>query len=245
MAALLAALQFLTVVPPVARRPFQASELGRAVGYFPLVGLLLGAVLAGAATIMAGTVPGGVRAALLLALWMALTGALHFDGFLDTCDGLFGGRTPADRLRIMRDERVGAFAVAGGVLLLLAKHAALSSLVHPAPALLVAPVVARWAMAVVIVMFPYARSAGLGRAMKDHAGPREALLATVFLAAALVLAGVDPAGPSAMLRGLAGGVVAGGVMLRLALRRLPGLTGDTYGAIAEVVEAAVLIGFSL
>ena len=101
-----AALQFLTVTPPLVRRAFSMPELGRAVGYFPLVGTLLGTLLAAFDWGLAFLFPAGVRAALDLALWVALTGALHLDGFLDACDGLFGGRTVESRLEIMRDEQV-------------------------------------------------------------------------------------------------------------------------------------------
>lgn len=246
MVAMLCALQFLTVIPVPARRPCTAAELGRAVGYFPLVGGLLGALLAAASAVLEGRLPGGVRAALVLGLWVALTGALHLDGFLDACDGLFGGRTAGERLRIMRDERAGAYAVAGGTLLLLTKHAALSGIADPGPALVLAPVVARWAMALAIVLFPYARAEGLGRSLKDHTRPREAWMATVWAAAlAGLLAVLSPDPPGEMLVATLTGLAAGGLLVRVALRRLPGLTGDLYGAVAEVVETAVLVGFCL
>jgi cobyrinic acid a,c-diamide synthase len=163
-----AALQFLTIVPPVVRRPFTELELGRAVGWFGLVGTLLGFALAGADYALGLVFPDSARAALVLAMWVLLTGALHLDGFLDTCDGLFGGRTPDERLRIMRDERVGAFAVIGGVLLLLVKYACLTALAVRWAALLVAVTVARGGLALAIFAFPYARADGAGRWMKDH-----------------------------------------------------------------------------
>ncbi len=118
MTAIWAALRFLTVLPAPGRRPLQAPALGRAVGYFPLVGVILGGLLAAANAAVTGVIPPDVRAVLMVGLGLALTGGLHFDGWLDTCDGLFGGHTPEERLRIMRDEHVGAFAVAGGGLLL-------------------------------------------------------------------------------------------------------------------------------
>ena len=96
-----AALQFLTVVPPVVRRPFTSAELGRAVGWFAFVGLILGAFLAGADLALSLVLPRSVTAAVILVLWVLVTGALHLDGLLDSCDGLFGGRTPEARLRIM------------------------------------------------------------------------------------------------------------------------------------------------
>ena len=106
---------------------------------FPVVGLALGGVLYGLGSGLQLIFPTPVVAVFILAAWLLLTRALHFDGFLDTCDGLFGGFTPERRLEIMRDSRVGAFGVAGGGLLLLAKYAAIISLPHLS-GLLLAPV---------------------------------------------------------------------------------------------------------
>ena len=234
----LAALQFLTVLPPLVRRPLTAEELGRAVGWFAVVGILLGGTLSGADYALGLLFPPGVAAALLLAAWVLATGALHLDGFLDACDGLFGGHTPEARLRIMRDERVGAFAVIGGVLLLLVKYSCLAGLARRGNALIVAPTLARGAMAVAIVAFPYARPDGLGRWMKDHAGWWQA-----------ALAGSAALGTAALMAGWLGlvaltlAVVATAAVAVFVLRRLPGLTGDIYGALCEIVEVLVLLTF--
>lgn len=234
--AFLTALHFLTIIPAGVRREIGARELGRAVGFFPLVGLVLGGVLNLTAWGFALLFPPHLTAVLVLALWVLLTGALHLDGFLDACDGLFGGRTPEARLRIMRDERVGAFALAGGVLLLLAKYAALSTPGFPWQSLLLAPVLGRWAMSLAVVAFPYARAEGTGRAMKDHAGPREVLLAGgVALGVALWVAGWE----GVAVWGLTG--IVTWLSARFTLRRIPGLTGDIYGAMCEVVEVGVLV----
>jgi adenosylcobinamide-GDP ribazoletransferase len=232
----LAALQFLTLAPPLVRRVFEPEELGRAVGYFPLVGALLGALLAGLDMVLARIFPTPVSTVLVIAAWVVFTGALHLDGFLDACDGLFGGHTPEWRLEIMRDERVGAFGLAGGVLLLLLKAAALASAPSQATSLLLAPTLARWAMVLAIVFFPYARPKGLGRAMKEHAGGRQVALATGI---ALVVAWFTGAWLGLAAMALAGITAWAGA--RFALARLPGLTGDLYGAIGETVEIAVLL----
>ena len=238
MVGLLAALQFLTVLPPVVRRPFTPGELGRAVGFFPLIGVLLGGLLAGLAWALSLILPAGVSAALVLLTWIALTGAFHFDGLLDAADGLLGGRSPEARLRIMRDERVGAFAVAAGALILLIKYSALVATALSPFALLVAPTLGRWGMAFSLVVFPYARPEGLGQAMKGHAGWPQVVLAT---GSALIVAGL-----AGGLQGLAAVAVAAvftWAVARFALGRLPGLTGDLYGAICLVVEAVVLVTF--
>jgi adenosylcobinamide-GDP ribazoletransferase len=234
----LAALQFLTITPPLIRRQLAPEELGQAVGWFALVGLLLGAALAGADYALGLLFPSGVTAALLLALWVVATGALHLDGFLDACDGLFGGRSPESRLRIMRDERAGAFAVIGGILLLLVKYSCLTALGDRAMALIVAPTVARWGMSVAVVAFPYARPEGLGRWMKDHAGWGQVFIAslTAFLVATLTARWIGLA--VVALAGVT--TVAGGTWIR---RRLSGLTGDIYGALCELLEALILLAF--
>src|SRR4051812_12514897 len=106
----LAALQFLTITPPIIRRAFSTREMGGAVGWYPFIGLLLGTALTVGAALADRFFPQPVSAALTLSLWVVLTGGLHVDGFLDACDGLLGGSTPERRMEIMRDHRIGAFA---------------------------------------------------------------------------------------------------------------------------------------
>ena len=117
MIPVLTAFQFLTIFPAVIRRAFTAEELGQAVGFFPLVGLAVGGILYGLEFALRLLFPMPLVAVMIVSVWLLLTRALHFDGFLDMCDGLFGGFTPERRLEIMRDSRVGAFGVAGGGLL--------------------------------------------------------------------------------------------------------------------------------
>lgn len=241
MIAFFAAVQFLTIMPPLIRRPFTPAELGRSVAFFPLVGFLIGGILAGLDRAGEWTrLPITVTSALLLMAWMIATGALHLDGLLDTCDGLFGGRTPEDRLRIMRDERVGAFAVIGGILLLLLKFVTVAELpiLQRGTALIMSATVSRFGMTLLIVLFPYGRAEGLGRDMKDHARGMQVIIAAAI--AALVGLLLDH------WHGLLIMVVAGliaWVLGRFALTRLPGLTGDIYGALCEVLEVLVLLAF--
>src|SRR5439155_7026639 len=78
-------------------------------------------VLGGWAALLAERISPTLAAFLVLLLWVIATGALHIDGFCDLCDALFGGPTPEERLQIMKDPHVGAFGLAGVVLLLLGK----------------------------------------------------------------------------------------------------------------------------
>jgi adenosylcobinamide-GDP ribazoletransferase len=244
MTSLLAALQFLLVSPAFIRRPFTAREMGRAVGWYPLIGLLLGGLLALADLLLGLLFPLPVRSALVLALWVVLTGGLHLDGLLDSCDGLLGGFTPERRMEIMRDERVGAYGMAGGALVLLLMFSCLSVIASGRwAALLLACALGRCGISLAVVAWPYARPAGLGRDIKDNARLLQALLAaliTVLAAGALALI-------THSLRPLAALAAAAAVLwlaARFALGRIPGLTGDIYGALNMLAEAAALLVFA-
>ncbi len=234
-----AAVRFLTVVPWGRWEATQPEDLGCAAALFPWVGGLLGlaVVAAHAAVVALGTAP-PLAAAVALAVWVALTGGLHLDGLMDAADGLLGGRTPEHRLEIMRDERVGAFGVLAAVLVLLLKFAALQS--APVAAWVAAAVTGRWALVVLMVAFPYARPRGLGRMWHARVGWRAAVAASAS-AGWLLWALNWPRG------WLAWAAAAAAVVLgaRWALRRLPGLTGDVYGALAEIAEVAVLLTAAL
>ncbi len=232
----LCALQFLTLCPPIIKRAFTGRELGRAVAYYPLVGLLIGLILAASNYGLSLIVPPGLRAALVLTLWVLTSGALHLDGFIDSMDGLFGGFTPPMRLEIMRDERVGAYGLAAGVLNLIIRFSAIAAIPALSPALVLIPILSRWGMAVGLIGFPYAREKGLGREIKNQAHLPQLIIASII---ALIAAGT-----AAAWSGLFGFMIAGlltGLSGLLILRKLPGLTGDTYGAINEMIEIGLLI----
>lgn len=233
-----AALQFLTILPPVVKRPFTPAEMGASLAFYPMVGLLLGVVLVAFRKLTLGVLPTTVSAALTLALWVVLSGALHLDGFLDTCDGLLGGWTPEKRLEILRDEHHGAYALAGGVLLLLTKYSLLATAGFPALALLLAPAYGRWGMSLAVLAFPYQRPQGVGRAIKDGATWREGVVATLWV---LIAASLSFSFQSWIALVVVMVVVWGGA--QLTLRLIPGLTGDIYGALNELAELAVLITF--
>ncbi len=230
-------MQLLTTIPA----PFGPGKAGSGVMFFPLVGLALGLVLAGLDWVLALILPRALVSALLLAALALLTGGLHLDGFLDTCDGLAGHRTAEDRLRIMHDSRAGGIGVVATVILLLVKYVSLNSLPMglTIPALILMPVISRWAMVYSIFAYPYARPAGLGKAFKESTGWPAFLVATL-----IALAVAEALWP---LLGLAGLLLWLSVWLMALLvnaylkGRLGGLTGDTYGAINELAEVTALI----
>jgi adenosylcobinamide-GDP ribazoletransferase len=233
----LAAVAFLTVLPLPGRWRIQPRHLARSTPWFPLVGLLLGVLLAGADYLLGLFVAAPARDALIIALALALSGALHLDGLMDTCDGVFAPVGPERRLEIMRDSHVGSFGVAAAGLVLIGKYAALASL-GDAPrgaALIAMAVLGRWAMTLAVVAFPAGRGEGLGRLVKDGARWSDLLVAG-WLAAGVCLVALAWSGGLlfllvSLLAWLCGRALA---------RQLPGLTGDSYGALNEVSELLAL-----
>ena len=243
-APLLVALSFLTILP-VGLASATDIEISRSRGWYPIVGLLYGLLLV--ALVLLWTLALGVPmftpvlAALLVMAMAAANRFLHLDGLMDFCDAMWGGHTVERRLEIMRDSRVGSFAVAGCVSVLLVKYSALLSLLTMVPGLsglLFFPIVSRWAMTLLLTVFPYGRQQGIGSSFATHGRP---WLATGF--ALLTVAAV-----AWFLLGLAGIlilVVVSVVSLLLgwwASRRLGGgLTGDCYGAANEIMEVLALV----
>jgi adenosylcobinamide-GDP ribazoletransferase len=238
--AFLAALQFLTLLP--IKRSFNTEQMGRSTAYFPLVGLIIGLILAGFNYILNLLLPPSVVNILLVILMALLSGGLHLDGLADTLDGIAGHRTPEQRLEIMRDSRVGGFGALGLALFLIAEYVTLNSLPGEwiPRTLVLSAVLSRWAMVTAIYVYPYARPVGLGKAFKDAVNWQQFVAATLV---ALVLAVV--------LYRIAGLVIIAGVWLVLNLaavylkRQLRGLTGDTYGAINEISVLNVFLLISM
>ena len=229
------ALQFLTVFPTPLPHKVTAKTSGQSLVYFPLVGLILGAILLGLHYSLILILPSSVVNALLITALVILTGAHHLDGFIDTCDGIIAGKSKKERLAIMSDSKVGTFGIVGAILLLLLKYASLSS-ARILPALLLMPTLSRWAMVAIIFTFPYAKRSGMGLDFKRGANWQRLTIATII---ALIVTVVI--------------LKLWGLVLMAALwlvsfgiagyfrSRLGGLTGDNYGAINELAEVMILL----
>ncbi len=240
---LVAAVRFLSVLPmPGSIQLFDKDETAPrlVVGseYFPLVGLLLAFLLWLLVLILTPLVPQLALAALLVVALVILTGGLHLDGLMDSCDGLFGGSTRERKLEIMRDSHVGSFGVLGGACILLLKFALFASLrVNALPlALLLALPSARWSLVLAVRVFPSARPTGLGAAFHQAVTTERSVLAGIIALAIVLLAG--------QFIGLI--VWATVTIITLVLgfwitRIIGGLTGDNYGAIEEVAEIVALL----
>ena len=234
----LAALSFLTVVPMPRRRVVSPEQLGSSIVCFPVVGIIVGLILAGLYWLLRLVLPPAVVSGLLLICLVGLTGGLHLDGFVDTCDGIASRQTPEARREVMRDSRAGALGMVGVCCLLIVKYVSLNSVPENLMmmTLVLMPVVSRWAMVYAIFAHPYARPSGLGKVFKQAASRRRLAIATL-IALAVVLALARLPGFVIML-GVWAVVVAMAAYLK---GKFSGLTGDTYGAINEVAEVSVLI----
>ena len=236
------ALQFLSSLPIRLPGMPAPQELGRSLLFYPLVGLLFGGILWVLNWLLLGT-PVLLHAALLLTVWVLLSGALHLDGLADSADAWLGGYGDRERtLTNMKDPRSGPIAVVTLVLVLLLKFAALLTLIEQQHSvfLIIVPLIGRSALLGLFLTTPYVRAGGLGQALADHlprlAGKR--VLAVSALACVLI----------AGLGGVLALVLAALMFVwlrQVMLRRLGGTTGDTAGALLELLEVGVLVGLVL
>ncbi|AXJ04055.1 adenosylcobinamide-GDP ribazoletransferase [Pseudomonas fluorescens] len=236
------ALQFLSSLPIRLPGMPAPEQLGRSLLFYPLVGLLFGVILWALNIVLAGA-PLLLHAALLLTVWVLLSGALHLDGLADSADAWLGGFGDRERtLTIMKDPRSGPIAVVTLVLVLLLKLAALLALIEQqhCMAVIIVPLIGRAALLGLFLTTTYVRAGGLGQALADHL-PRKTgwQVLAVSAVACVVIAGFN--GVVALL--LAAVVF---IWLRhLMVRRLGGTTGDTAGALLELLEMSVLVGLAL
>lgn len=241
---LLVAWTFLTALPIRLPRAPTAAERGAAVAWYPLVGLILGGIMALVDYGLRHTVLSSpVTGVLLVALLAFLTGFLHLDGLIDTFDAAFAARSREERLVIAHDPRAGAFGVVGVVLALLLKTALLAGPLgaHRTAVLVCFPALARFVMAAAVFVLPSARGTeGMGGSVKAHVRPWMAgVAAAIVLIPTFALLGWH------VLALFVGAIIGGASVALLALRRLGGTTGDVYGAICECAEVGALLGAAL
>lgn len=236
MTAFFLAVQFLTRMPVPLTLTVKDKQLGLSVLFYPLIGLLIGAltVLLSMALIHVAL---PIQAALLLIFWVLITGGLHLDGLADCADAWAGGlNNPQRSLEIMKDPAAGPIAVISLVLLLLLKWTVLVELLAKSQfsSLIIAPMLGRCAILALMLSTPYLREHGLGSVLTRHLSKTAA---KIMLSSCLLL--------SAYSIGFLPVLFAVLMLLwirKLAMHRLGGVTGDVYGAAVELVEMAVLAG---
>lgn len=239
------ATQFLTRIPTPPFAAWSDDLLARSARYFPLVGLIVGGLSAGAFRIGRWIWPSGpLPAVLAVALAVVLTGGFHEDGLADTADGLGGGCTPEQRLVIMKDSRLGSYGALALILTLGLRIAALSETSKPllgCAALLAAHALGRAAAVLVMAALPYAANPERSKLKPSARGVRHA---EVLVALVLGLAPLGLLPPTAMAAGLVVGAAAGAWPALAAKRLIGGCTGDVLGAVEQACETGVLIGVS-
>ena len=233
------AVQFLTRFPVPVNGEWLPEKVAQSVLYYPLVGALIGLFLMLIAQLMI-SMPTMLVAAIVLMLWVLVTGGLHLDGLADSADAWVGGHGNKQRsLEIMKDPAAGPMAVVMLVLVLLLKFSALNVLLANASlvALIVAPVMGRLSSVVLFLSTPYVREKGLGSPIAEYFSNKMAymvigltLVCLFFLLSIKVFLWVVLGCSITLL-----------FMRHLMMRRLEGMTGDTIGATVEIMEVVSLI----
>lgn len=237
----LEALRFLTIIPISRRRIPQGTELASSLAYFPLVGALLGSILALMDMLLSHSWSNSLVAAFTVVALVILTGGLHLDGLADTIDGLLGGRSRGEKLRIMEGSTIGTFGALALLCTLLLKFALLMELPDPLrrKALFIVPMLGRWAMVYGAFVSPAAKERGMGSVFKTCDQKKGFALATITAVTLSLLFGVWG------LALLVSIWLATALLSQAIARQLGGLTGDTYGALCEIDEVLGLGLFNL
>lgn len=235
--------QFLTRIHIVTQSKWSLASCGRSVKFFPIIGAIIGLILAGVVyglqNFSGVKVPVHVMAIMVIFIEILITGGLHCDGFMDTIDGVFSGRSRERMLEIMKDSRVGAFGVMAFCLLSIFKYSLIMDIdqVLLPIAVLVMPIVGRIGLVIAITLYPYARAEGLGKIFYQ---PSHRINLCVVAVSALLL--IVPLGQKAIISGIVG-LGAAFIFCQYVSKRLGGLTGDVYGGVNEVTELVALLVF--
>ena len=233
-------LQFLSRIRLFPEEVWTPEGFGRSVKWFPLVGLFIGAGDVLVWWLASHLFHGFSLGAILVVSHIFWTGALCYDGLMDVCDGVFSGRERARMLEIMKDSRIGAFgciALAVALICRLAFIADLPREVLPY-VLLFIPVFSRWVMAGGVILYPYARKEGIGKAFSTYTGNGSFAFATI-ITLVIWYGGFVLCGAFAWYIWPAG-IVWGALAAWWLCSQLGGLTGDCYGALSESSELIML-----
>lgn len=244
----LVGLQFLSRISIKKNLDWSEKSCGGSVKFFPAVGLVLGIIYAISGYFIYDyilfMVPNIIKGFILLALNIYLTGALHCDGFCDTMDGILSGRQGDKILEIMKDSRVGAHGATSLILVLIGKFVMFSSLpIDLAPFILFfMAIVPRLSMSYAVVLFPYARKEGLGKAFHEYSTKKDLAIATLFVLGIILMLNILDYRLSIF-------IFLASICTIFALYRfnnyvaklIGGLTGDVYGATTELGELIFLI----
>jgi adenosylcobinamide-GDP ribazoletransferase len=230
---LVVAFQFLTRLP-VPQVEFAADGLARAVKFFPLVGLVIGAGAAGLEKVLSPHLGKPVTAVVVLAFLVLITGGLHEDGFADIADSM-GGWSVEQRLAILRDSRIGSFGATALAISLLGRGALIADL--PLGYLVSAHVLCRWSMLPMSYFLPAARE-GEGQGARIA---RLTSLGSLIFGSLFTVATVGAILRWRSIAPLLVAVVVSFLSSWFYMRKLGGVTGDCFGATNQLTEIAVYL----
>ena len=244
----LCAVQFLTRIPIRADIDYNEARLNQAVGFYPLVGVLIGLLVFSAFFLSAKILPYSIAVILSLIFSLLLTGAFHEDGFADMCDGIGGGQTPERSLEIMRDSRLGTYGVSGLVTMLGLKVALLISVAEAATSswvlcliFLLSHALSRTSAVMVIATSQYVRLAGAAKPVATGLDTHTLTLA--IGSSAVLLIGLMLSTSLWFTLYLLAFLAAGHIGARKIFeKKLGGYTGDCLGAVQQVSEVSFLLG---
>ena len=250
----LVSLQFLTIIPVPTRwlaRLSPSSEHETEVSterpgvqtgalvYYPLVGVIIGGLLLILISLLTAF-SSFLSAVVLLTAWVIITGALHLDGLADSADAWLGGHGDKARtLLILKDTHSGVAAVLAIVLLLLLKLACLNELDNELLlALFFAPVLARVAVVYLLMTTDYVRESGIAAEMMASLAKKKLWTLIIFIALVVIVA----LGWNGLVILLS--IISAVLIFRyMIIRRIGGTTGDTAGALIELIELLILFDF--
>jgi adenosylcobinamide-GDP ribazoletransferase len=239
MQGFLFALQFLTIIPIKAKKEIDAKRLSLSAAYFPLVGLILGLMLAGVNKLLLFfPVEQFFRSVILVIFLIVLTRGLHLDGLADTSDALLSSRDKQQMLQIMRDSHIGTMGVLSLICIILLKLVLLYSLNSKLIniSLILMCLLSRYALVFAMFLFPYIRSEGKAKVFVERMNWKIFSLATTTtLFCAIIVWGLK--GLLVFLPVVIFIILIG----KLITQKIGGMTGDTLGAINELVETFVLL----
>ncbi|MBU0694217.1 MAG: adenosylcobinamide-GDP ribazoletransferase [Candidatus Omnitrophica bacterium] len=248
----LIALQFLTILPIKIKGEIEKEDFGKSCAYFPFVGMLIGLLLT-LSLFAFGFLPHLAASVLILIISIIISGGIHLDGFADTCDGFYAGKTPPLKvsggsipvdnskekiLEVMRDSRIGVMGVIGVVSLMLLKF----SLIASASSfilwklLIVMAVFERWSQALACYLSVYARKEGKAKYFVEYAGRKELFIGgLITLASFLFLMNIKG------LFMFTFSLFPIFLFINYAKKKIGGMTGDTIGAVNEIAGVCVLL----
>lgn len=238
------ALQFFTRLPIPRWVGFEQQWLHHASRYFPLVGVVVGALAAAVYAAAAQLWPAPVAVLLSTAASIYLTGAFHEDGFADMCDGFGGGMTRERVMEIMKDSRIGTYGAVGAGLLIALKCTLLAQLplAGAVAALMVAHPLSRLAASALIWKLQYARDEGKAKPLAQDMSGAEFAIAAVCALLPLVVIGAIGTLPWLRLAAcVAAAALAAAWLGAKCVRRIGGYTGDCLGAVQQLSEVAIYL----